>query len=35
MVPIGLFFVAMIVFGFPAAIAAWVIRDQDYEELPY
>ena len=35
LVPIGLIFVTMIVVGFSAAIAAWVIRDQDYEELPY
>jgi hypothetical protein len=25
----------LIAFGFPASIAAWVLRDQNFEEMPY
>jgi uncharacterized membrane protein YbaN (DUF454 family) len=33
-VPFGLFLLLIIVVGGPAAFAAWVLQDQNFEELP-
>jgi hypothetical protein len=33
-IPFGVVFAAVIVFGGAAAIAGWVLRDQNFEELP-
>ena len=34
LLPFGAVFLAILVFGGAAAIAAWVVRDQKFEELP-
>ena len=34
LIPFGLVFAAVIVFGGLAAFAGWVLRDQNLEELP-
>jgi hypothetical protein len=34
LIPIGGVFAAFIVCGGPAAFAGWVLRDQNFEELP-
>jgi hypothetical protein len=34
LIPFGVVFAAIIVFGGPAAFSGWVLRDQDFKELP-
>ncbi len=33
-VPFGWFLVLVVVVGGPAAVSGWVLRDQNFEELP-
>ena len=34
LIPIGLLFAAILIFGGAAAFAGWVLHDQNFEELP-
>jgi hypothetical protein len=32
--PFGLFLLLIVIVGAPAAISGWILRDQNFEELP-